>query len=109
MRQAFGLISTALMLSACQPSGSGGSSSANVEKGAALYKQACAACHGIGPGGGFASSLTDNRFEHGATDDAIIQNMLQGIPSVNMPALSDKLSREDAEAVLAYIRHESGQ
>jgi len=104
-----------LALSACavggvaQPGTS--PSQALLERGGRLYQANCQSCHGGATGG----SLRDIPPPHNANghtwhhaDQQIVDIILNGfafsIEGPQMPAFKDKLTEEDARAVLAYVK-----
>ncbi len=78
----------------------------NIETGRVLYASNCLSCHGDQQAGltfGKAPPHNGNGHTWHHSDAELIQWILEGRP-INMPAFKDTLSREDAEAVLAYIK-----
>jgi len=77
--------------------------SQSIEAGKSNFRVNCSYCHGIEANGGFrAPSLVSGRFSHGDSDDAMLNNILHGIPGTAMPAndIDDPTARE----IIAYLR-----
>jgi PQQ-dependent dehydrogenase (methanol/ethanol family) len=73
-----------------------------VEAGKKSFEKSCSGCHGQnGQGGGRAPSLT-GELRHGSSDDAILHNILNGIPDTGMAPVP--MPDEEAHAILAYLR-----
>ena len=81
---------------------------AQVEHGAAVYKEKCATCHGENLQGSFnAQGLSGNTFQSQWRSKTVAE--LFGTISETMPPTSPgSLGREDALAVLAYILQRNG-
>ena len=83
-----------------------------VAAGQQLYLKNCASCHGRngqgGPGNDLipaAPSLTGDKWDHGSTDQAIFDNIKNGIaPDFNMVPFKDKLKDDEIRNVVAFIR-----
>ena len=84
---------------------------ADSQKGASLYNQFCLSCHGGGTGG----KITDIPPPHNANGhtwhhpdrqltDIILNGLSASVDPQKMPAFKDKLSQQDVEEVLAYIK-----
>ncbi len=69
--------------------------------GQALFQKSCTACHGENGKGGRGPDLTTGQWRWGADDEAILKNILQGIPGTQMPAFP--MSTGDGEQIVAYI------
>jgi mono/diheme cytochrome c family protein len=78
--------------------------------GKALFASKCAMCHGAD---GMAKemwakkgmkNMSDPAWQKENSDEAIMKAMTDGIPDKKMPAYKDKLSKDDTEALLKYIR-----
>lgn len=86
-------------------------SRALVERGKALYRENCQSCHG-GETGGQLRDIPPPHNANGHTwhhpDQQIIDIILNGfsfsVERQKMPAFKDALSKEDARAILAYIK-----
>jgi len=83
-----------------------------VAAGQALYLKNCASCHGRngqgGPGNDLipaAPPLTGDKWDHGSTDQAIFDNIKNGIaPDFNMVPFKDKLKDDEIRTIVAFIR-----
>jgi mono/diheme cytochrome c family protein len=114
------LVVSLLLLTGCQTSGSGGEAvpAADLAAGEALYVANCAACHGVEGQGqpNWQQPNADGQFpppphdSSGHTwhhpDALLLEIIAEGgqMPDSGMPAFKDKLSPEEMEAVLAYIK-----
>lgn len=86
-------------------------SRALVERGEVLYRENCQSCHG-GETGGQLRDIPPPHNANGHTwhhpDQQIIDIILNGfsfsVETQKMPAFKDTLSKEDARAILAYIK-----
>ncbi len=76
----------------------------DVEKGATLYNQYCASCHGAEMQGGNAQSLINGVWQFGADNSYIFRNIKHGITHLGMPAYESTLSDSEINDILAYIR-----
>jgi len=76
----------------------------DIEKGAKLYQEYCASCHGINMQGGNAQSLINGVWQFGAEDGYIFRNIKYGITHLGMPAYENSLSDSDINDIVAYIR-----
>jgi len=108
------LLVVALALSSCgRGSGQGrtSASKAFVERGATLYQANCLVCHG-GATGGNLKDIPPPHNANGHTwhhaDQQLVEMTLNGITfsleEQKMPAFKDKLTEEDVQAILAYIK-----
>lgn len=108
------LLVVALALSSCgRGSGRAGTSAskASVERGAALYQANCQSCHG-GATGGNLKDIPPPHNANGHTWDhadqwltaAILNGITFSLEEQKMPAFKDKLTEEDVQAILAYIK-----
>ena len=83
-----------------------------VAAGQQLYLKNCASCHGRngqgGPGNDLipaAPGLTGDKWDHGSTDQAIFDNIKNGIaPDFNMVPFKDKLKDDEIRSIIAFIR-----
>ena len=83
-----------------------------VAAGQQLYLKNCASCHGRngqgGPGNDLipaAPGLTGDKWDHGSTDQAIFDNIKNGIaPDFNMVPFKDKLNDDEIRSIVAFIR-----
>ena len=75
----------------------------SIANGKSTFRADCAYCHGINADGGFrAPSLISGHLNHGDTDDAMLNNILHGIPGTAMPA--NDIEDSEARDVIAYLR-----
>ncbi len=76
--------------------------------GAKPYATYCAACHGAGGKGGFASQLGSEAYLQARDDAAIVQSISEGMPGKGMPAWSKSkggaLSDAQIADIVAYLR-----
>lgn len=77
-----------------------------VARGGELFDRNCTACHGARALGGRAPNLTRGDWKSGGSDEAILRNIVKGIPGTQMPAFP--MPDEDAKAVVAYLRSLEG-
>lgn len=111
-RTAASLLSAAAVTAACAaevPSAAtpASESATRVERGADLYVATCQACHGDETGaGGIPEAPPHNADGHTwhHPDAQLIDWILNGKPFTAMPGFGDELSRDDAQAILAYIK-----
>lgn len=76
--------------------------STSIENGKATFRNACSFCHGLNAeGGSRAPSLVSGHLNHGSTDDAMLNNILHGIPGTAMPA--NDVDESEARDVIAYL------
>lgn len=84
----------------------------SIAAGQQLYLRNCASCHGRtgdgGPGNDLipaAPSLTDDQWDHGASDKAVFDNIKNGVaPDFNMVPFKDKLKDDDIWNIVNYVR-----
>jgi mono/diheme cytochrome c family protein len=84
----------------------------SVAAGKELYRKHCASCHGVSaegaPGNDLipaAPDLTDEVWDHGASDGEIFANIKNGVaPEFNMTPFRDKLKDDEIWAVVNYLR-----
>lgn len=67
-----------------------------------LFQKYCTACHGENAKGGRGPDLTSGQWHWGRSDDAILKNILQGIPGTEMPAFP--MTPSDGQSIVAYLR-----
>lgn len=75
--------------------------------GAAVFKQRCAACHGVGGKGSpglNAPDFTDPKWQASTTDKAMTAIIKLGKKGSAMPAFGNMLKEEEITAVAAYLR-----
>ncbi len=68
---------------------------------AALYRSHCAACHGTGGAGGFATDLTGD-YEYGKDTESVRISIADGRGAM-MPGFSDSLSSDEIDALVTYL------
>ena len=68
---------------------------------AALYSSNCAACHGAGGSGGFATDLTGD-YEYGKDAESVRISIADGRGAM-MPGFSDSLNAEEIDVLVAYL------
>jgi glucose/arabinose dehydrogenase len=78
----------------------------NMLSGKDLYMKYCATCHGKDMDGGMAKSLTDGKWQFGATDAEIFNHIEEGIPKRGMPGFQVSMTEEDIEKIIVFIRKE---
>jgi putative heme-binding domain-containing protein len=72
--------------------------------GAALFRTACAACHGLlGAGGSNGPSLTKGSFKHGASDEALFRAITKGIPHTPMTPFA--FEGREVWQLISFIRY----
>ena len=84
----------------------------SIAAGQQLYLKNCASCHGRGGQGGpgndlipAAPGLQGDKWDHGSTDQAIFDNIRNGIaPDFNMVPFKDKLKDDEIRSVVAFLR-----
>lgn len=68
---------------------------------ATIYSSNCAACHGAGGSGGFATDLTGD-YTYGKDADSIRSSIADGRGAM-MPAFADSLSAAEIDALVSYL------
>ena len=68
---------------------------------ATLYSANCAACHGAGGAGGFATDLTGD-YAYGKDADSIRTSITKGRGDM-MPGFAESLSSSEIDALVAYL------
>ncbi len=68
----------------------------------ALYQTHCAACHGEGRLGLTGPALIPEQFERAKPAD-LVTSILEGRPSTQMAAFKDRLTRDQAEALVRFL------
>jgi putative heme-binding domain-containing protein len=76
---------------------------ADLERGAVVFTDSCARCHGLDGSGGAGPRLARPRLSRAVDEAAIIDIVLNGIPGTARPALW-MLPESDAARVAAYVR-----
>lgn len=74
----------------------------DVSAGQKLFQKNCSSCHGANAKGGRGPDLSVGKWRWGGSDDAILKNILQGIPGTQMPAVP--MASSDGELIVAYLR-----
>src|SRR5690242_12666856 len=75
---------------------------ADVTAGQKLFQKSCTSCHGENAKGGRGPDLTTGQWRWGGSSEAILRNILSGIPGTQMPAFP--MAGADGEAIVAYLR-----
>ena len=83
-----------------QPAAVASTAAADIDA-AAIYRSQCAACHGAGGSGGFATDLTGD-YEYGKDAESVRVSIADGRGAM-MPGFSDSLSAEEIDALVAYL------
>lgn len=82
--------------------------SGNAARGAELFRQNCAGCHGVGGKGGLAPNLANATFQKAADDAFLVATISSGRPNTAMPAFQRAGARGLTGAEIAdlvvYIR-----
>jgi cbb3-type cytochrome c oxidase subunit III len=80
---------------------------AKPDDGGDLFKQKCSMCHGA-DGKGYAAlktpDFTDPKVQASLTDQEIAQTIKNGKKGTAMPAFADKLSDDQIQSLVTYIR-----
>ena len=71
-----------------------------------LYQESCAGCHGPALGGGSASSLIDDNWLHGGSDESIMRSIRDGAPGTAMPAWKSVLSAAQIRSLVILLREQ---
>ena len=69
-----------------------------------LYDENCASCHGDDLAGGSGSSLIDDEWIHGSSDEAIATAIRDGIPDMGMPPWEGMLDEKQIRAMVIFLR-----
>lgn len=75
---------------------------ADVAAGARIFRSHCADCHGLTGQGGKGPGLTSGQFFHGASDQALLTNISEGIDGTAMPG--QFFSPDQVWQVVAFVR-----
>jgi cytochrome c oxidase cbb3-type subunit III len=75
---------------------------ADAEAGAKIFRSHCADCHGLKGEGGKGPNLTIGVYYHGSSDEALLKNILDGIPGTAMPG--SFFSADQIWQVVTYLR-----
>lgn len=84
--------------------------SGDLDVGAALYRDNCAACHGNSGAGVEGPALSNAALLRSATDTYLLESIRRGRPGTSMPAFGSPspahrlLADEEMEAIVAFIR-----
>jgi mono/diheme cytochrome c family protein/rhodanese-related sulfurtransferase len=81
----------------------------DVTRGEPLYQTWCRSCHGDGKTRGEAPHLANPQFLVVATDAFIHQAMVTGRPGTKMEPFTDKLSPQDMDDIVAFVRDPTGK
>ncbi len=68
-----------------------------------LYEENCAGCHGADLAGGSGSSLIDDEWTHGSSDEAIANAIRVGIPDMGMPGWEGVLDEKQIRAMVIFM------
>lgn len=77
-----------------------------IAAGAALFGRHCSACHISGNAYAPGPDLTDDRWSHGYSPNAVYQVIWSGVPARGMPAWGGLLDEKQVAAVTAYVLSE---
>jgi len=75
---------------------------------AARYAELCATCHGERRYGGYAPPLIPATLQR-KKDDALVNAIMNGLPSTQMQAFGDRMGHEEAAALVAHLREPVGE
>ena len=76
-----------------------------IKLGRAMFRNACAPCHGIGAQGGRGPDLTRGHFNNGDTDADLYRVISRGVPGTRMPAVRpDLIDSKGIWLVVSFIR-----
>jgi putative heme-binding domain-containing protein len=74
-----------------------------IREGESLFRGNCSFCHGLDArGGGRGPDLTQGRWIHGSSDEAIFRTITQGVPGTEMPA--NPFEDSEVWALVSYVR-----
>lgn len=71
-----------------------------------VYQEFCASCHGKNLQGGTGSSLIDDEWKYGGSDEEIAKVIKHGLPDAGMPPWDESLSDEQIRALVILIREQ---
>ena len=77
-------------------------SAEDIAAGSRIFRSHCAVCHAIDGSGGRGSDLTSGEFRHGSSTAAIFENIAEGIPGTEMPAIFFR--GKQLWQLVAYVR-----
>ncbi len=75
-----------------------------MERGAAVFKTNCVACHGPDGGGLVGPNLTDNFTIHGQDASALVHVITEGVPEKGMLAWGQLLKQQEVYDVALYVQ-----
>ena len=81
----------------------------DVTRGAAIYQKACTTCHGDTITRGDAVHLANAKFLESASDAFLKYAVINGRPGTKMEPWAGKLSDQDIDDVVAYVRNFAGK
>ena len=70
------------------------------------YTQYCASCHGQSMEGGLGSSLIDDEWKHGSSDDEIAKVIREGVVEMGMVPWKSVLTEEQIRGMVILIREQ---
>ncbi|MCB1120241.1 MAG: PQQ-dependent sugar dehydrogenase [Verrucomicrobiae bacterium] len=71
-----------------------------------IYIQNCATCHGQKMEGGQGSSLIDDIWKHGSSDEEIAKTIREGVPEMGMVPWKNVLNEEQIRGMVILIREQ---
>ena len=77
-------------------------SAEDLAAGSRIFRSHCAVCHAIDGSGGRGSDLTSGEFRHGSSTASIFENIAEGIPGTEMPAIFFR--GKQLWQLVAYVR-----
>lgn len=83
--------------------------SGDAEKGVGIYRKHCAVCHGKKGSKGKYVELDNSVFQQTASDGFIQYAVLHGRPGTPMPSFKSRLTDQEINDVIAYIRTLKGE
>ena len=99
-------IQISILLLACLPAASFSQNRIGTGGMKDLYVQYCAACHGQNMEGGQGSSLIDDEWKLGSSDEEIANVIRNGIPDLGMVPWKDVLSEEQIRGLIILMREQ---
>jgi mono/diheme cytochrome c family protein len=55
-------------------------------------------------GGKQLPDLTDDQWDHGSTDSAIVNVIKRGVPGTTMPGVGGRIPDQDIRSIVSYLR-----